>query len=49
MCPSMPSGRLGNLVETIAEETNDRILNDLLKDYSTSLKGVELLFQLIGE
>jgi hypothetical protein len=42
MCPTMPSGRLGNLVKTIAEEINGDILNDLLKDYSTSLKGIKL-------
>jgi hypothetical protein len=42
MCPTMPSGRLGNLIKTIAEETNDGILDDLLKEYSTSLKGGEL-------
>ncbi len=42
MCPTMPSGRLGNLASTIAEETSDEILDKLLKNYSASLKGEEL-------
>lgn len=50
MCPTIPSGRLGNLVKTISEETSNQLTDDLLKDYSTSKKGVELskwVFQML--
>ncbi|MBD3212621.1 MAG: hypothetical protein GF311_08430 [Candidatus Lokiarchaeota archaeon] len=43
MSPTIPStGRLGSLAKTIAEETNNDVLNKLFENYKTSLKGEEL-------
>ena len=43
MSPTIPStGRLSSLAKTIAEEIGEDVLNNLFRDYKTSLKGEDL-------